>query len=113
MWLKIIFCARDKVRTLRQTDAPASKIERHGSEINKDTMHENTFDSFALSLDKPITLNLLQTATQGAGDNELFFERRCSETVVLNDQRIKTTNFDASEGFGLRAVRDEKIGYGH
>ena len=76
-------------------------------------MHEDTFDPFALSLDKHIALNLLQTATQGADDGELFFERRRSETLVLDDQRIKTANFDASEGFGLRAVRGEKIGYGH
>lgn len=71
-------------------------------------MHEDTFDPFALSLDKHIALNLLQTATQGADDGELFFERRRSETLVLDDQRIKTANFDASEGFGLRAVRGEK-----
>ena len=76
-------------------------------------MHEDTFDPFALSLDKHIALNLLQTATQGADDGELFFERRRSETLVLDYQRIKTANFDASEGFGLRAVRGEKIGYGH
>ena len=61
-------------------------------------MHEDTFDPFALSLDKHIALNLLQTATQGADDGELFFERRRSETLVLDDQRIKTANFDASEG---------------
>ena len=66
-------------------------------------MHEDIFDPFALSLDKDIAFNLLQTATQGADDGELFFERRRSETLVLDDQRIKTANFDASEGFGLRA----------
>ena len=76
-------------------------------------MHEDIFDPFALNLDKDIALNLFQTATQGADDGELFFERRRSETLILDDQRIKTANFDASEGFGLRAVRGEKTGYGH
>ena len=68
-------------------------------------MHDDIFDPFALNLDNHIALNLLQTATQGAEDGELFFERRRSETLILDDQRIKTANFDASEGFGLRAVR--------
>ena len=59
-------------------------------------MHEDIFDPFALSLDKNTALHLLQTATQGADDGELFFERRRSETLLLDDQRIKNANFDAS-----------------
>ena len=58
-------------------------------------------------------LNLLREATAGADDGELFFERRRSESLVFDDGRIKTASYDASEGFGLRAVRGEVTGYAH
>ena len=32
---------------------------------------------------------------------------------MLDDSRLKSANFDASEGFGLRAVRGEVTGYAH
>ena len=52
-------------------------------------------------------------ATAGADDGELFLERKRSEAIVLDDGRIKTASYDASEGFGLRAVRGEVAGYAH
>jgi TldD protein len=52
-------------------------------------------------------------ATAGADDGELFLERKRSEAIVLDDGRIKTAAYDASEGFGLRAVRGEVAGYAH
>jgi TldD protein len=58
-------------------------------------------------------LALLREATAGADDGELFFERRRSEALVFDDGRVKTASYDASEGFGLRAVRGEVTGYAH
>jgi TldD protein len=58
-------------------------------------------------------LALLREATAGADDGELFLERRRSEALVFDDGRIKTASYDASEGFGLRAVRGEVTGYAH
>ncbi|SHK02996.1 TldD protein [Shimia gijangensis] len=55
----------------------------------------------------------LQAATNGADDGELFLERRRSEALVFDDGRLKTASYDASEGFGLRAVRGEVSGYAH
>lgn len=58
-------------------------------------------------------LAILRAATAGADDGELFFERRRSEGLVYDDGRLKTASYDASEGFGLRAVRGEVAGYAH
>jgi TldD protein len=64
-------------------------------------------------LDADTARSLLQEAVAGADDGELFLERRRSEALVFDDGRIKTASYDASEGFGLRAVRGETAGYAH
>jgi TldD protein len=56
---------------------------------------------------------LLQTALQGADDGELFLERSESEMLVFDDGRLKSANYDATEGFGLRVVAGETAGYAH
>ncbi|CUJ89408.1 protease TldD [Shimia thalassica] len=71
------------------------------------------FCPFETSLDPEVALNLLRQATDGADDGELFLERRRSEALVFDDGRLKTASYDASEGFGLRAVRGEVSGYAH
>ncbi len=71
------------------------------------------FRPFETHLDHNRTLKLLQKATQGADDGELFLERRRAEVLVFDDGRVKTASYDASEGFGLRAVRGETAGYAH
>lgn len=71
------------------------------------------FCPFETSLDPEMALNLLRQATDGADDGELFLERRRSEALVFDDGRLKTASYDASEGFGLRAVRGEVSGYAH
>ena len=71
------------------------------------------FRPFETMLDREATLSLLREATQGADDGELFLERRRSEVLSFDDGRIKTASYDATEGFGLRAVRGEVAGYAH
>ena len=71
------------------------------------------FDPFNESLDLQACLGELRSALEGADDGELYLERRASEGLVLDDGRIKTASYDASEGFGLRAVRGETTGYAH
>ncbi|MFO7921072.1 metalloprotease TldD [Rhodobacteraceae bacterium W635] len=73
----------------------------------------STFRPFESRLDKDATLTLLRAATEGADDGELFLERKRSEMLVFDDGRVKTASYDASEGFGLRAVRGEVAGYAH
>nr|WP_214649927.1 metalloprotease TldD [Palleronia pontilimi] len=55
----------------------------------------------------------LRTALAGADDGELFFERKRSEAIMFDDGRVRNASYDASEGFGLRAVRGETSGYAH
>ena len=76
-------------------------------------MTDARFRPFETLLDEAAALAILRSATEGADDGELFLERRRSEAIVLDDGRIKTASYDASEGFGLRAVRGEVAGYAH
>ncbi len=76
-------------------------------------MADSPFRPFETQLDEAAALAGLRSALDGADDGELFLERRKSEALVLDDGRIKTASYDASEGFGLRAVRGETVGYGH
>ena len=76
-------------------------------------MSTDPFRPFETNLDLDTARALLQEATAGADDGELFLERRKSEVISFDDGRIKTASFDASEGFGLRAVRGETAGYAH
>ena len=76
-------------------------------------MTDAPFRPFETALDEGAALALLRQATEGAEDGELFLERKRSEAIVLDDGRIKTASYDASEGFGLRAVKGEVAGYAH
>ncbi len=76
-------------------------------------MTDAPFRPFEAHLDEAEALSVLRSATAGADDGELFLERRRSEAIVLDDGRIRTASYDASEGFGLRAVKGEVAGYAH
>ncbi|MDF1670986.1 MAG: metalloprotease TldD [Roseovarius sp.] len=76
-------------------------------------MTSSQFRPFDTSISREHALKQLQNATQGADDGELFLERRASESLVLDDGRVKSASFDAAEGFGLRAVLNEVTGYAH
>ncbi len=71
------------------------------------------FRPFETHLDETRALALLRDAVAGADDGELFLERKRSEALVLDDGRIRSASYDASEGFGLRAVLGETAGYAH
>ena len=76
-------------------------------------MDTGRFAPFDTKLDRARSLQILRDAVAGADDGELFLERRKSEALVYDDGRLKTASYDASEGFGLRAVRGEVAGYAH
>src|SRR5437660_2096225 len=56
---------------------------------------------------------LVGEALAGMDDGELFLEYSQSESVALDDGRIKSASFDTTQGFGLRAVAGEAAGYAH
>jgi TldD protein len=71
------------------------------------------FRPFDTHLDRAAAEALLKRTLDGAEDGELFLERRRSEALGWDDGRLKTASYDASEGFGLRAVKGETSGYAH
>ena len=76
-------------------------------------MTDDRFRPFESHIDQDRALAILRKAVAGADDGELFLERRRSEGLVFDDGRLKNASYDASEGFGLRAVRGDVSGYGH
>src|SRR3982751_5572741 len=55
----------------------------------------------------------LARGLDGADDGELFLEYRQSEALVFDNGRLKQATYDTAQGFGLRAVKGEAVGYAH
>ena len=71
------------------------------------------FDRPDAALDRDAAARLLGRALANADDGELFLEYRESESISLDDGRIRSAGFDTSLGFGLRAVAGEATGFAH
>src|SRR5258706_16061854 len=56
---------------------------------------------------------IVARALDGANDAELFPEYRQSEVLVFDNGRLKQATYDTAQGFGLRAVKGEAVGYAH
>ena len=76
---------------------------------------KNTADLFfaQAGLDRHNVERITADALKGADDGELFLEYRLTESFVFDDGRMKSASFDTTQGFGLRAVADEAIGFAH
>jgi TldD protein len=75
-------------------DAPSSLIDRAG-------------------LDRAKLGKIISSGLDGADDGELYLEYRQSEALLFDNGRLKQATYDTSQGFGLRAVKDEAVGYAH
>jgi TldD protein len=64
-------------------------------------------------MDRARVEGIVGEALLGMDDGELFLEYSQSESVALDDGRIKSAAFDTSQGFGLRGVSGEATGYAH
>src|ERR1700682_1670061 len=64
-------------------------------------------------LDRPELAKIISRGLDGADDGELFLEYRQAEMLVFDNGRLKQATYDTSQGFGLRAVKDEAVGYAH
>src|SRR5579863_2881610 len=64
-------------------------------------------------MDRARVEKIVAEALHGMDDGELFLEYSQSESLSLDDGRIKSASFDTTHGFGLRAVREEAAGYAH
>src|ERR1700680_299863 len=64
-------------------------------------------------LDRDDAKRHLAHGLEGADDGELFLEYCQSEMLAFDNGRLKQATYDTSQGFGLRAVKDEAVGYAH
>ena len=64
-------------------------------------------------LDRARVNRIVSRGLDGADDGELYLEYRQSEVLVFDNGRLKQATYDTSQGFGLRAVKDEAVGYAH
>ncbi|MGA2128931.1 MAG: metalloprotease TldD [Xanthobacteraceae bacterium] len=76
------------------TQSPASLIDRAG-------------------LDRARLGRHLARGFEGADDGELYLEYRQSEALTFDNGRLKQATYDTAQGFGLRAVKGEAVGYAH
>src|SRR5215510_4517056 len=76
------------------TDTPISLVDRAG-------------------LDQPRLAKIISRGLDGADDGELFLEYCQAEALTFDNGRLKQATYDTSQGFGLRAVKGEAVGYAH
>jgi TldD protein len=64
-------------------------------------------------VDETTMRSLVAEALSGADDGELFIEHAQSESLMFDNGRLKGGSFNTEQGFGLRAVAGEAVGYAH
>ncbi|WP_428427799.1 metalloprotease TldD [Pararhizobium sp.] len=63
--------------------------------------------------DEAAIREVLAQTLAGADDGELFIEHSQSESLSFDNGRLKGGSFNTDQGFGLRAVAGEAVGYAH
>jgi len=74
-------------------------------------MAKSLLQQFDVSEDR--LKQIVANTIQGADDGELFLEQSEGEALVFDNGRLKTANFNTSQGFGLRAIAGDASGYAH
>ena len=62
-------------------------------------------------LDRESARRHLGRGLEGADDGELYLEYAQSEMLGFDNGRLKQATYNTDQGFGLRAVKDEAVGY--
>src|SRR5947207_9012330 len=65
------------------------------------------------NLDRNSVRHQVSRGLAGADDGELFLEYSQTEALMFDNGRLKQATYDTSQGFGLRAVKDDAVGYAH
>ena len=65
------------------------------------------------NLDRDQVRHEVARGLAGADDGELFLEYSQTEALMFANGRLKQATYDTSQGFGLRAVKDDAVGYAH
>ena len=74
-------------------------------------MASSLIDLFDLS--RAEVEGVVEQTLHGADDGELFMEYREQESLLFDNGRLKAGDFSTEQGFGLRCVAGEAIGYAH
>src|SRR5258707_379782 len=93
-WRAIIFAAMASNPGSTMTSPTISLLDRAGLDPDDARRH-------------------LAHGLDGADDGELFLEYCQSEMMAFDNGRLKQATYDTSQGFGLRAVKDEAVDYAH
>ena len=56
---------------------------------------------------------IVSETLRNCDDGEIYFENSKSESILLDDNKIKSSNYSSDLGFGFRAVSDEVVAYSH
>ena len=64
-------------------------------------------------LDSKRVGQIIDNTLKGCDDGELYLEYCQSEYLSFDDGRLRNASFDTTQGFGLRAVVGESVGYAH
>ena len=71
------------------------------------------FERAGAAVDRGGAERIVGETLSGTDDGELFLEYRETESLSLEESRIRSAGFDTQLGFGLRAVLGEEVGYAH
>jgi len=71
----------------------------------------NFFDKSDLS--RKDVDEIVSETLKNCDDGEIYFENSKSESILLDDNKIKSSNYSSDLGFGFRAVSNEVVAYSH
>ena len=75
------------------------------------TFMSNFFEKSDLSRSE--AENIISDTLQKCDDGELYLENSKSESILLDDNKIKNSSYNSDLGFGFRAISDEVVAYSH
>ena len=64
-------------------------------------------------LDKKQAESIVSETLNKCDDGELYLENSKSESILLDDNKIKSSNYSSDLGYGFRAITGEVIAYSH
>ena len=71
----------------------------------------NFFDKSDLS--RKDADKIVSDTLQNCDDGELYLEDTKSESILLDDNKIKSSSYSSDLGFGFRAITGEIVAYSH
>jgi TldD protein len=100
-----------KTRRHRLSKGPRNPLVRPMTDLSPDPSLASLIER--ANLDRTSLRRHLERGFAGADDGEFYLEYRQSEALVFDNGRLKQATFDTAQGFGLRAVKGEAVGYAH